>query len=104
MLSDLSDFGFCRYYAKTEGIGGFISFTYEDFGESSFLYSEKGYFEMHVNTSGTGTAQGLSFTISGMYPAVIGNESIRVENKAFVGNYSVKMADGQGTVSVSSSL
>lgn len=102
--ASISDFGFCRYYAKTEGIGGFISFTYEDFGESSFLYSEKGYFEMHVNTSGTGTAQGLSFTISGMYPAVIGNESIRVENKAFVGNYSVKMADGQGTVSVSSSL
>lgn len=81
-----------------------MSFTYKDFGELDWICTEDGYFEMHVDTSGTGSAKGVSFKVGGMYSATIGSASLSVQSKAFIGNYSVKMGDGQGTVSVPSSI
>lgn len=104
MGTSTSDFGYCAYHAATEGVGGFVSFTYKDFGELDWICTEDGYFEMHVDTSGTGSAKGVSFKVGGMYSATIGSASLSVQSKAFIGNYSVKMGDGQGTVSVPSSI
>ena len=97
--TDTNVFGSCAYHAEMEGVGGAIKFTYADFGEVSYM-SSSGAFEMHVNASGTGSASSDGFTVTGMYPAVVKLGNIKVVSKSFVGNYSIKMSDGQGTVSV----
>ncbi len=96
-----SNFGSMGYSASTEGVGGQIYFTFEDFGEVSYMYTN-GKYEMHVDASGTGSAKSETngFTVEGMYPATIKLGNITVKSKAFSGNYSVRMSDGQGTLSV----
>lgn len=96
-----SSYGRMGYSASTEGIGGQIYFTYEDFGELSYMYTN-GEYEMHVDASGTGSAKSGSggFTVEGMYPAQISLGNITVKSKAFSGQYSVRMKDGQGTLKV----
>ncbi|MDY6344805.1 MAG: hypothetical protein SPL79_10975 [Sphaerochaetaceae bacterium] len=96
-----SHFGTIGYSAATEGIGGQIYFSFSDFGEVPYMYTN-GEYEMHVDSSGTGSAKSGTggFTVSGMYPAVIGLGNITVKGKAFSGQYSVRMRDGQGTLNV----
>lgn len=97
-----TDFGSVAYSAEVEGIGGAVYFKYYDFGEVPY-FSSTGNYEMHVNASGTGSVKTTTtngFTILGMYPGYLGLGSVSVSNKAFSGSYTVKLLDGQGTVSV----
>lgn len=73
-------------------MGADITFTYTNFGESSYMYGS-GAYSMSVNVSGTGSANfvGNGFTIYGNYPGQIGKGSISVESKAFVGSYAVNI-------------
>ena len=94
-------FGRLGYSADTEGIGGQIYFTYEDFGEVAWMYCN-GSYEMHVNASGDGTVKTSGLNISGMYPAKILLDFVSVKSKGFSGDYVVVFEDGRGGVSVHS--
>ena len=85
------------YSAAMEGVGGQIYFTYTNFGEDENYYVT-GNYEMHVNSSGTGSAKSNTngFNVMGMYPGHISLDKIRVESKAFRGIYvfTVNYKDG----------
>ena len=92
------DGGLISYNARMAGIGGAVSFTYSNFGETTFLKVSDG-FSMNVDASGTGSASG-SLTLTGWYPASIGLTNISVVSQKFVGTYTVTQ-DGRSSSEVS---
>lgn len=89
--------GKITYSASTEGVGGQIYFTYSSFGESELFYMT-GNYEMHVDSSGTGSTRSSTggFNVSGMYKGHISLEKMSVKNKAFSGNYVLTMNYNDG--------
>ncbi len=97
--SDHQRGGRITYSAETEGVGGQIYFTYNSFGESPLFYTT-GSYEMHVNSSGTGSCKSTTngFTIYGMYPGHISLDKMSVKNKAFSGSYVLDITYSDGSV------
>lgn len=83
------------YNAKMQGIGGNITFVYENAGEVDGIVAN-GSYNMVVNASGTGDASG-TIEVTGLYPATIVVPK-KVTNKIFSGDYSVTMKYSNGEV------
>lgn len=92
--------GTVTYQAKAAGIGGAVSFTYENFGEVEWM-NTTGSYTMNVELSGNGTVSSKTgLKIKGMYPAEIGMGNLSVVSQCFSGNYTVKQSNGLGAESV----
>ncbi len=90
--------GTIKYSAVVQGVGGRVSFNYNNFGEVEYM-STSGSYTMVVSMSGDGTATG-SLTIKGWYPAKIGMDNISVKSQAFSGTYTVTQSNGLGAEEV----
>ncbi len=86
--------GTIKYSAVVQGLGGRVSFSYNNFGEVEWM-STTGSYTMNVSMSGDGDASG-GLTVKGWYPATIGFTNISVKSQSFAGTYTVTQSNGLG--------
>ena len=86
--------GTIKYSAVVQGLGGRVTFSYNNFGEVEWM-STTGSYTMNVSMSGDGDASG-ALTVKGWYPASIGFGNISVKSQAFSGTYTVTQSNGLG--------
>ena len=93
--------GTITYGAVVAGVGGAVSFSYNNFGEVEWM-NTTGSYTMNVTMSGDGTVSTKTgLTIKGMYPAEIGMGNLSVKSQSFSGTYTVKQNNGLGAEEVS---
>ena len=92
--------GTITYGAVRDGVGGAVSFSYNNFGEVEWM-NTTGSYTMNVSMSGDGTVSTKTgLTIGGMYPAEIGMGNLSVKSQSFSGTYTVKQNNGLGAEEV----
>ena len=81
------------YNAKINGIGGYVTFEYWDFGECDYMYiKDYAKYCMDVNASGNGSiTDNTIFNIAGWYTGTVDFSRLSVKNQAFSGNYIVNL-------------
>lgn len=89
------------YKAVRDGVGGAVTFSYNNFGEVEWM-NTTGSYTMNVSMSGDGTVTNNGgLTIKGMYPAKIGMGNLKVKSQSFSGTYTVTQENGLGAEEVS---
>lgn len=88
-----SSSSYMYYNAKVNGIGGYVTFRYQDFGECDYMWiSGSAEYSMDVNASGTGSVVNYTtFNISGLFPSQVDFSSLSVKNQAFSGVYNITL-------------
>ncbi len=93
--------GTILYKAVRDGVGGAVTFSYNNFGEVEWM-NTSGSYTMNVSMSGDGTVSNKGgLTIKGMYPANIGMGNLKVKSQSFIGTYTVTQENGLGSEEVS---
>lgn len=92
--------GVLEYRSSMNGFAGDVNFKLTNFGELEEIWSNGSYAMIKVEMDGHSNTVNGTVTVSGMYPATVDFNSLKVSGYAFAGNYNVTFSNELGSVSV----